>query len=902
MKKTTFCNKGVFSTLAIAALLGCATSCSDEVKEPAVTPDDNTTEASVLGASVNVITDAATLSQYVTNYKTLAGRAGALSRAAEDNVEIFDEWPTYDATGAVELTMDEYGNTNIDTSKSTTYIISAGNTITLPGWSVNFQNGPLTVIVEGTINSNGGAIYLNGSNVMLVLGKTGSISCPVYAQNNAQIFYDCDLTINGDYSLYSSLYVTGKLTVTGTLQMSGTGDGCVLAVGSLSAANVYDLQLFDIYVNDAEGNLGAVTIAGELKMDNAGYPTINAASLSASSLTTNNNTLNIAGAVKFSGNVDTNNTTINAATLEIGGNWTDINNGTFTIDEYIKVAGDNQINAQSVITTPCYIVSGDMEIVNAATLNVSDYIKAGTLTCDASGWKINMGKSALIDAGDYLLIKNKGYAINFDNNEAYPSLITAEEIRVMEGQIGFITGYASIMGDIFTGKYEGETWCGEEVEMSTFQESNTNVTVGTGYVISDGTGCKPDFNIEPGDPYIEEISKVEDDHSHDTSATCVFPYNNKVYVSWQKRGTAIHGCIEALQINGETTEITSYMETEDGTTEGGNNWDGNSSDKVDADMQGEYDFNHLIAVNENGTDYIVTVGDHAKKGGFLGALAVGADGDFGKTGTREETDGKFVARGLFPNEAKGYARSGNCVVYNGSKYMVACAGGYQEYTDPIAELGKIETYATSGTSYFVHKLGASLKTAGSAKHLALNSDKSLVAMLEYTADAGKDAALGDYWFNDNVTKLPAKLSVKKVDNWLDEASEWSVEIPEYSPIYGKNVIQFDGENVYVSEGINGIAVYNRSGLIDRFKIADYDAKLAAKYKDAAVNGLYVDSQYIYVAYGASGLWILDKENMEPVCQPWNNASASANYVAVQGDKIIVAYGKAGVKVFQLKNK
>ena len=72
-----------------------------------------------------------------------------------------------------------------------------------------------------------------------------------------------------------------------------------------------------------------------------------------------------------------------------------------------------------------------------------------------------------------------------------------------------------------------------------------------------------------------------------------------------------------------------------------------------------------------------------------------------------------------------------------------------------------------------------------------------------------------------------------------------------------------------------------------------------KYKGAAANGLYIKDNYLYVAYGAAGVWVLDKNTLEVKGKYTKQGNASANYVSVTADgHVYVAYGRSGAKVLK----
>ncbi len=108
---------------------------------------------------------------------------------------------------------------------------------------------------------------------------------------------------------------------------------------------------------------------------------------------------------------------------------------------------------------------------------------------------------------------------------------------------------------------------------------------------------------------------------------------------------------------------------------------------------------------------------------------------------------------------------------------------------------------------------------------------------------------------------------------------------------GKNTIFADGDRIYVSLGEAGLRSYNLDGtLLSEF----------AEVGSGAVNGVSADENYIYMACGLSGLYILDKNDFSLI-KSYSLNGASANFVKKADDGLIyVAYGLNGVHLFELR--
>lgn len=124
---------------------------------------------------------------------------------------------------------------------------------------------------------------------------------------------------------------------------------------------------------------------------------------------------------------------------------------------------------------------------------------------------------------------------------------------------------------------------------------------------------------------------------------------------------------------------------------------------------------------------------------------------------------------------------------------------------------------------------------------------------------------------------------------------------------GKNTIAVDGTNLYVCQGDGGLVRYDAQGngtvLFDA-PAGSKDHKIIGR-----VNGVAVDSKYIYVACGGYGLVVLDKtkakgENVVARRRAFYDGKESynsANYVTLYKDYICVAYGRSRIQIFKLVN-
>lgn len=555
-----------------------------------------------------------------------------------------------------------------------------------------------------------------------------------------------------------------------------------------------------------------------------------------------------------------------------------------SVEESIEVSRDCEISANAQVNAKCLIVTNDLNIPETADINIDSYIKAKNININASNGRINMKPGALVQVEEKLYMPNKNTGFNFGEVKDVYGLV---EAAIFEGQDQDYshkpypdTEYTIDLTNLFNGnvyldfkKVRG-VHHGDEVlpDLEAYPRGN-GTEIGTTKISAND--CRPAAGEQGKEPDPEEVDIIggSDAHTHPISATCITTYGNQAFLSWHKRGIgtgsgtnhehdgiSYWGCIEVLTIQADTLAITSYMEVKPETEDGA------------------YDFNHVIY--DDVTNSILTTGDHEKKGGIIGKIALDGTRNFGKYTNDTQI---MKVRSLL--EGKGI--SGNSVVIRPSdrNLLITTAGGYQtmDYTtDSIF----------NKTEKLTPKVGPFVETIGSAKHVAINS--TYAATIEYTKRAGDlDVSYDE---DDNTTALPAKITVWPLDDYVFGSPVWSIEVPEFAPIYGKNVIAIDTDNtVFSCQGHNGVAVYKNGAEVNRFKAPN-------KYKGAAANGLCIKGNYLYVAYGAAGVWVLDKNTLEVKAKYTKQGKASANYVSVTDDGYVyVAYGIQGAKVMKFRN-
>lgn len=325
------------------------------------------------------------------------------------------------------------------------------------------------------------------------------------------------------------------------------------------------------------------------------------------------------------------------------------------------------------------------------------------------------------------------------------------------------------------------------------------------------------------------------------SATAIVPTDdNKVYVSYHTNGTDFGGSIDVAEMNGEQLTLKQRVQQ--------------------AEAGATYDFNHLNVIDSKL---------------YLAGSAKGKDGKQYGGATISyaaiESDGKLnVTEGLstlpLDNAVKGDA---NCVVPFGNKIVVANTKGYDVVEKDLSD-------------------NKNTKAPGKAKFAAV-SGSSLVG-LNYTSEitAGDAEVQGEVQVFDNSMKQTSSFNVGSI-----------------APNNGKNMIAIDSNGrIYVCKSAKGLMCYESNGNQAwasewTTPTSNSDKNVSVDKRKGYINGVAVDDNYVYVAAGAYGLVVLNKNGEEVTHKRIGTAGNSANYVAVKNGLIYVAYGKGRIQVFKL---
>lgn len=807
-------------TFSFAAML--LASCSDSIDNPLV-PNPGEVTKNILGEEVTSITDPQELAGSVINYKAKAAtRAAGATTANLSDVYEMPSLPSHD--GAIEIKNND-GCVGLDGSK--TYIIKKGTKISS---GLNLKGA--TLFIEGELTTKniwecynatkkgkiyilkGGTLHIDNNNTALF--QNAGIYCYNYGGTLKKEGTNMYLEKGDAYFTTGNIEAKNELKVQGLLYVGGDANVGNLATESDAKINIQgDLlgtENQDIQIDGCIMNINGKAKANKLTIQGSA-PKLYACSFEV----TDKTVLNSNGAELHVNNLKTGaidqcaGSTIylvNNSIIECKGTYTNANNGH---DQYYP-AGESKV-----------ILQGD---------NANAIFRAAEVKYNGSN-----------DAG-YILIAPGTYAY----------FSTCYIFRT-NGSGGVI--YMDC--DKFTNNSNSATYtyapglsdCTKRYDMHNDPVLPTSC---------DGTtpAPKPTPTPEPGKK-IDVISVIDyTNHTHDISATCIQPYNGKLYMSYHTNeenqadpSKKTGGCIEVFKTENNQTTMLQYLQ----------------------DKKELYDFNHLMVDGKDATKYVYIAG-HSTNGGMMGRIALDSNGLLNTEVKDIDETTTLNPLTIVDWEHEGLEKSDeNCIVRDGNKLMVATARGYGVYDANTLDLiGKKET-------------------PGKAKHIALNNQ--YIVTLHYNNEVGSD----DEAVSGTLQVFPLGADI------LTATPAKTINVSSIAPNDGKNTIAIDGNHIYVCRSAKGLSCYD---LTTGKEVWNWGAPLTANTKvpQGYVNGVTYDANYIYLACGSYGLVVLDKNKMEngkpvKVVKKRAEAGMSANYVTLDGGYIYVAYGKSRLRVMKL---
>ena len=804
------------ATFGFAAML--LASCSDSNDTP--TPNPTPAETGIIGKEVTSITDAQQLAARVYNFKrTSATRAAGVTSANLNQAYTMEAEPT----GLDFASMDKMSNYepwNFPANKD--MYIAPGETIIYKDHNYHLNGN--TIYVAGTYEYNPG--WTDGNYTIVVL-KGGTLKWEggnlFPHQNGGKILcygnFECDKDL--DVQNRGIFKIAGDLNLKGhTLRVNNAS----VYIGGKLVCNNFENQA-NAYTN-IQGSIegvedktiqvdGVVNVDGDFKTKNL-YLIGNGQLFCCS--------LELTGEFKSMGG--------DGAKSALHTSYLKAKNLLLASSNNIYLVNNSSIEVEG--TLQCNKNASAMIFLQGA--NSKAYIKANVIKYNGSGSPASLMDcymfNALDKGGEFYID-----ADHFDNSASNGGNLAFSDIQ-------------------FLGSGKAHN----------FRNNSAPITL-------EKTECGYTLNPDvPTPPHIDEVGEVLYDHTHtDITATCIQPYNGKLYMSYHTRGNGHGGCIEVFETdNQKQTQLLQFLQ----------------------DTDKSLDFNHLMVDGKSSTPNLYVVGNYAytdketgkqnDAGAMMARIDLKSDGLM-NTEIKNIADAAINPLIIVPLENnQSNNEDENAIVRDGDKLLVTSTRGYEVYDPNTLELL------------------SSKKTPGKAKHIALNNGE--IATLYYNKRV-----------SSTETPVAGTLEIFNAGADITTAKpEKSIAISEIAPNNGKNTIAIDGDNVYVCRSANGLTCYDKNTGAEKWT---WQAPLTAStFKPQGyANGVTFDDKYVYLACGGYGLVVLNKNKMvdgKPAVYAktrvtgivneqgrvvWN----SANYVTLYNGLIYVAYGKSRLKVYQL---
>lgn len=805
-------------TFSFAAML--LASCSDSNDNPFV-PNPGEVTKNIIGEEVTSITDPQELAGSVINYKAKAAtRAAGATTANLSDVYEMPSLPSHD--GAIEIKNND-GCKGLDGSK--TYIIKKGTKI-----SSELNLNGATLFIEGELTSKnlwnnsawinnaaqkgkiyilkGGTLHIDNNNTALfnntgvycynyggTLKKEGS---NMYLEQGDAYFTTGNIEVKNELKVKGLLYVGGDATVG---KLSTESDAKINIQGNLLGTEKQDLSVDGCILNiNGKAKVNKLTIQGSTpKLYACSFEVTDKMVLNSNGAEAHINNLKTGAIDQCAGGSTI--YLVNNSVIDCKGTYKNDNNGN---DSRVILQGDNA-NAIFRAAEVKYNGNNDAGNILIAPGTYANFSTCYIFRASGSGGVIYMDCDKFTNNGNSA---NYTYAPGLSDNTKRYDMYNDPVVK---------------------------TSC-------------------------DGTtpAPTPTPNPEPGKK-IDVISVIDyTNHTHDISATCIQPYNGKLYMSYHTNeenqadpSKKTGGCIEVFKTENNQTTMLQYLQ----------------------DKKELYDFNHLMVDGKDATKYVYIAG-HSTNGGMMGRIALDSNGLLNTEVKDIDETTTLNPLTIVDWEHTGLAKSDeNCIVRDGNKLMVATTRGYGVYDANTLDLiGKKET-------------------PGKAKHIALNNQYIVTLHYNNEVESDDEAVSGALQVfplgADILTATPAR----------------TINVSSIAPNDGKNTIAIDGNHIYVCRSAKGLSCYD---LTTGKEVWNWGAPLTANTKvpQGYANGVTYDANYIYLACGSYGLVVLDKNKMEDgkpvkVVKKRAEAGMSANYVTLDGGYIYVAYGKSRLRVMKL---
>lgn len=820
-----------FKTLVavgLAATLFASCSDSNDVAE-----NGGITNPDVFGIGVNSQTDANILSNRVYNFKTTSTRVAIPTEYTNIANLSMSEQPSIPAN-AVDLATYKDRMWEVPTGK--VYVLKAGETLD----NANFNLEGSTFYIAGTLKFQN---YGWGGNAKFYILNGGTLEL-ANIPNNVD-FYNYgtlniktnDINIGNGASLYNygSMDVAGKnikVDVNSNIYVGGSLKANTLFVNNGAKARVIN----NIELAGTLTNISELYVGGDCKIANFDGTNSNTKTDIKGQLDLSNTDVTLDGFIHVGG-------AIKAKSLYTK------NTCNLYADCSVDVEGLYKIDSSPAGLHVGNIHAGSIEHCSGATIYLDN---GGIIRCDGEYNNQNSNSSLIVlqDAGAKAVFKAGSMKWNDGDKAGIFSTPNKGDRSVFYVDCPTYYKWNGTAID-----FDDVTWSGN-AEQATADNVviNNNSCNGGGYN-DPGDTPTPPTPPTPSKPGFDVIGEIDYDHTHDISATCVQPYNGKLYMTYHTRGNEQGGCLEVFKVENDQVSLLQFLR----------------------DKNEELDFNHCMVDAQVSPARLYAVGNSKSKGAMLSYININNDGLLNATdsvvieGTDENNHKTFQPLNVVPLDANDKTSNAdeNCIVRDGDRLLVTSTRGF-------------EIYDANNLNML-----SSVKKDGKSKHITLQGGKITTLTLDRQASKGSEA-------------IPATIEEFSLGSDMTAANKkWAAGIIQ--PNNGKNTIAVDGENTYACLSGNGFACYKNGTLAWTYKTPLLNNGQPRGY----CNGVAFNDKYIFLAYGSYGVVVIDKatttaDNVNIVARLKGTNNKSANYIAVDDNYIYVAYGKERMRVYKFK--
>ncbi|MFN4365510.1 hypothetical protein [Chryseobacterium hispalense] len=261
---------------------------------------------------------------------------------------------------------------------------------------------------------------------------------------------------------------------------------------------------------------------------------------------------------------------------------------------------------------------------------------------------------------------------------------------------------------------------------------------------------------------------------------------------------------------------------------------------------------------------------------------------------------QLVMQAILPDTDVSSVRYDNGKLYiAGAKDIYASGAASPAFVGSMTLNGGMLTSSLQQT-VLTGKVGTDVTSNGS-KYYAVSGATGVLAQLnktnqqiEMSIPLNDLRALG--YNNNKIVVLSGTEGVKIYDaNGLNLITSFATSS---DVVEAKRTIDFIDGKLLVSEGYNGVGVYNLSSGTKLQKLSLPTQVTGVNPSDIVSNGVSVNSGRVFVANGGAGLYVYTSNNNELKLLGSLDLTGSSNFVMSRGEYIFVATGAGGLKIIK----